>query len=73
MGQRKRSMRGEMVDFDLLKIKEQMKTAPKPVEVKAREDFIEKKLRRRVKRVVRPPAQVEKVESATEAPAETEE
>jgi hypothetical protein len=51
-----RSARGEIVNFDLLKIKEQMKTAPKPIEVKAREDFIEKKLRRRVKRIVRPAA-----------------
>ena len=46
-------MRGEIVDFDLLQIKEMMKNSPKPIEVKAREDFIEKKLRRRVKRIVR--------------------
>jgi ribosomal protein S21 len=42
-----RSAKGEIVDFDLLKIKQQMQTTPKPVEVKAREDFIEKRLKRR--------------------------
>lgn len=64
MPSKKRSMRGEMVDFDLLKIKEQMKTAPKPVEVTAREDFVDRKLRRRVKRVIRKPT-IENTEETT--------
>ncbi len=43
-------MRGEILDFDLLKIKEQMAAVPEPQELRAREDFIEKRLRRRVRR-----------------------
>ena len=46
-----RSARGEMVDFDLLKIKEQIASSPKPTEVKQRENFIDKKLRRRLKKL----------------------
>ena len=68
MPRQSRSARGEIVNFDLLQIKDQMAAAPKPVEVKAREDFIEKKLRRRVKRIVRPP-----VEPVAVTEAETEE
>ena len=45
-----RSMRGQVVDFDLIRIKRQMAAAPKTTDVKAREDFIERRLRRRVKR-----------------------
>lgn len=48
-----RSAKGEIVDFDLLKIKAQMTAAPKPVDVKAREDFIDKKLQRRLRRLKR--------------------
>lgn len=50
MPKKVRSMRGEVLDFDLLKIKEQMAAVPVPQELKAREDFIEKRLRRRVRR-----------------------
>jgi len=46
-----RSSKGEIVDFDLLKIKAQMTAAPKTVDVKAREDFIDKKLQRRLRRL----------------------
>lgn len=45
-----RSMRGSKVDFDLMDIKTQMASAPKPTEVKSREDFIETRLNRRLKR-----------------------
>ena len=51
MPKRARSARGEMVDFDLLKIKQQIASAPKTTDVKKREDFIDKKLRRRVKKI----------------------
>jgi len=47
-----RSAKGETVDFDLIKIKEQMAGAPKSVEVIARERFIDQKLKRRLKRTV---------------------
>lgn len=50
MPKKVRSMRGEVLDFDLLKIKEKMASVPAPQELKAREDFIEKRLRRRVRR-----------------------
>lgn len=46
-----RTARGNIIDFDLIKIKEQIASTPKPTDVKAREDFIDKKLRRRVKRI----------------------
>lgn len=55
MGKKVRSARGELVDFDLLKIKEQMASAPTPTDVRARQDFIEQRLRRRLKKV-KPPA-----------------
>lgn len=46
-----RSARGELVDFDLLKIKQQIATAPKPTNVAARESFIDQKFKRRIKRL----------------------
>ena len=64
MPKRVRSMRGEVLDFDLLKIKEQMAAVPEPQELRAREDFIEKRLRRRVRRAK--VAVVEKTEVAVE-------
>ena len=51
MSQRTRSARGQLVDFNLLKIKDQIAAAPKPTTVAAREDFIDKKFKRRIKRV----------------------
>lgn len=46
-----RSARGEVIDFDLLKIKAQIASTPKPATVKAREDFIDKKFKRRVRKL----------------------
>lgn len=46
-----RSARGEIVDFDLLRIKENLGAAPKPSTVKAREDFIDQKHKRRIRRM----------------------
>jgi len=46
-----RSARGVEVNFDLLKIKQQIASAPKTTEVKARESFIDQKFKRRLKRV----------------------
>lgn len=42
-----RSAKGELVDLDLLKIKQTLASSPAPTEVAAREDFIEKRLSRR--------------------------
>lgn len=44
-------MRGQIVDFDIIRIKQQIASAPKTTNVRAREDFIERRLRRRIKRV----------------------
>lgn len=45
-----KSARGEVVDFDLLKIKQQIASAPKTIQVQEREDFIDNKFKRRLKR-----------------------
>lgn len=60
MSKKVRSAKGELVNFDLLKIKEQIGAAPPPQDVKLRHDFIEKRLRRRLKKV---PAPAPKIES----------
>ena len=46
-----KSARGVVVDFDLLKIKQQIASAPKTNVVQAREDFIDQKFKRRLKRL----------------------
>jgi hypothetical protein len=46
-----KSARGEIVDFDLLKIKEQIASAPKTTNVRAREDFIDAKFKRRIRKI----------------------
>jgi len=50
MGKKVRSAKGEVVDFDYLKIKEQLASAPTPLEVKNRQNFIENRLKRRLKK-----------------------
>ena len=50
MGKKVRSAKGEFIDFDYLKIKEQLASAPTPVEVKNRQNFIENRLKRRLKK-----------------------
>jgi len=50
MPRKVRSAKGEVVDFDLLKIKEQIASAPTPTEVKTRQNFIENRLKRRMKK-----------------------
>lgn len=47
---KQRSAKGEIVDFDLMKIKQEIGTAQKPIKVQAREEFIERKLRRRLRK-----------------------
>jgi len=53
MSKKTRSAKGEEVDFDLLEIKAQIASAPKTINVKKREDFIDKKMRRRLKKIVK--------------------
>ena len=50
MGKKIKTARGLILDFDLFKIKEQMASKPTPHTVKLREDFIDARLKRRVKR-----------------------
>ena len=50
MGKPVRSAKGILVDFDKLKIKEQLASAPTPMEVKNRQNFIENRLKRRLKK-----------------------
>jgi len=45
-----RSARGVEVNFDALKIKEQLADSPAPMEVQAREDFVDQRLKRRARR-----------------------
>ncbi len=53
MPKKVRSAKGEIVDFDLMKIKQQIEAAPEPSTVQARQDFIDQKMRRRLKKVKR--------------------
>lgn len=50
MGKTVRSAKGVMVDFDLMAIKEQMASAPAPLDVRKRQDFIDRRMRRRLKK-----------------------
>ena len=48
-GTRARSARGLIVDFDLLRIREKLASAPRTVQVKERKNYVESKSRRRRK------------------------
>lgn len=65
MGKKVRSSRGEMVDFDLLKIKQQIASRPATEDVKARQNFIERKLQRRIRK-----GKFAKVEAPPSAPVQ---
>lgn len=45
------SARGQVIDIDLLRLKQEMATMPKPIAIQAREDFIEKRSKRRNRRI----------------------
>lgn len=63
-----RSARGEIVDFDLLRIKENLGQAPKASTVKAREDFIDQKFKRRLRRMSETVAQAAAPQAGTAQP-----
>ncbi len=48
------SARGEVVNFDLLQIKQQIANAPKPIVVQARESFVDQRTKRRAHRPAAP-------------------
>jgi len=78
MGKKIRSAKGVMVDFDLLRIQETLAAKPTTQSVKARQDFVEKRLRRRTKQSAIPPpapavtsggtVEVEKIMPRSETP-----
>lgn len=45
-----RTARGEMVDFDELRVKQSLAATPANIQVKAREEFVDQRLKRRSKR-----------------------
>lgn len=51
MSRKTKSMRGEIVDFDLMEIKRNLKKHPAPISVQQRQDFVDKKIKRRVKKL----------------------
>jgi len=63
MARRIRSAKGETVDFDLLHIKQQM-TSTKPTKsVRARQDFIDRRLRRKIKKAPVPAPKIKSDET----------
>lgn len=58
MGNTVRSAKGVAVDFDYLKIKQQLASAPPPVDVRTRQNFIENRLKRRLKKKLDPVVEV---------------
>ena len=72
IGKGARSARGEIVDFDLLRIKENLATAPKGSTVKAREDFIDSKFKRRLRRLTEATAASPAVSAPPAAPVVVE-
>jgi len=69
---RARSAKGVLIDFDLLKIRQKLQAKPITVDVKAREDFIDKKLRRRMRKIKTATSGPIDIEAAVEvAPAKT--
>lgn len=64
-----KSAKGVVVDFDLLKIKEQMAAAPPSIDVRKRQDFVENRLRRRARKKV-PQELLEKAVEAVEVDPE---
>jgi hypothetical protein len=64
-----KSAKGAFVDFDLIKIKQEMISAPTPLDVRKRQDFIESRMRRRARKVTAPiPKAVESTETPTGIP-----
>lgn len=65
MRKKVRSARGEMVDFDLMMIQEQLAATPIKPDVQARQDFIERRLRRHVRKVAKPVPKIQNKEPST--------
>ena len=61
-----RTALGQIVDFDLIKLKQQLAESPAPTEVKARENFVEKRLKRKLRVKTVPAAPVDSGEDLEE-------
>lgn len=61
-----RTARGRKIDFDLLKVKAQIANVQKPIEVQKREEFVERRLRRKLKKAQRELAAKKKQTAAIE-------
>lgn len=61
-----RSARGVLVDFDLIRIKQQIGSTPKPTTVQARENFVDQKFKRRLKKIKRDVVEPEVVDQPTQ-------
>ena len=59
MPKKVRSAKGEMVDFDLMNIHRQLAQTPVNPDVAARQDFIDRRLRRRLRKVPAPAPKIE--------------
>ena len=68
-----RSAKGVEVNFDELRIKQQLAETPKPTSVKVREEFIDRKLNRRLKKLKREVVKRVSNEQASEKKTNTEE
>ena len=73
MANKIKSARGELVDFDLLKIKDQIASSPPAADVQARQDFIDRRLRRRLKKVTPPAPKIKDKDVVTKELPGTEE
>lgn len=67
-----RTARGKTIDFDLMKVKAQIEATPKPVNVEEREKFIDRKLRRKLRKAKREAAAKKKAEQPIDVDENTE-
>jgi len=65
MGKIVRTARGELIDLDILKMKQSIGNKPKPPLVKEREEFVDQKLHRKIRR-----AKVEQAKVEADIPVE---
>lgn len=70
MSKKTKSARGDIVDFDLLKIKQQIAASPSTSIVHEREMQIDRKLKRKVKKVAAPAPKVKQTPPVIDAPVE---
>lgn len=73
MGKKIRTARGEEIDFDMMKLKNSMVQTPVKTDVAARKDFIDRKLRRRVKKAAVPAPAIPQETVEVNAPIVAEE